>query len=122
MATRRVVVTGMGLKTPVGNTVAEAWDNIVSGRSGIGPITHYDTEKFKTKIAGEIRDFEITDYLPAKDARKMDPFIHYGMAAFIDAMRDSGLDLDAEAVPDSGLRSQPGLGRSGQVGVAPVGR
>ena len=115
MAARRVVVTGMGLKSPVGNSVDEAWDNIVSGRSGIGPITHYDTEKFKTKIAGEIKDFEITDYLSAKEARKMDPFIHYGMAAAIDAMRDSGLDLDAEDPDRIGVGVGAGIGGIGTI-------
>ena len=115
MTARRVVVTGLGLKSPVGNTVNEAWDNIVAGRSGIGPITHYDTEKFKTKIAGEVRDFEVTDYLEAKDARKMDPFIHYGMAASIDAMRDSGLDLNKVDPGRIGVGVGSGIGGIGTI-------
>lgn len=98
MQKRRVVVTGMGIVSPVGNSLVTAWHNIINGVSGIGPITHFDTSDFSAKIAGEIKDFEITDYLSVKDAKKMDPFIHYAMAAGIDAIEDSGLEVtDANA-------------------------
>ncbi len=92
MSKRRVVVTGLGIVSPVGNDVQTSWDNIVSGRSGIGPITSFDASQFPTRFGGEIRNFEITEYLKPKDARKMDPFIHYGMAASSRAMQDAGFD------------------------------
>src|SRR3546814_1890265 len=79
MAKRRVVITGMGIVSPVGNDLASAWDNIVNGRSGIGPITSFDASAFATRIAGEVRDFDPSVWMPAKDCKKMDPFIHYGV-------------------------------------------
>lgn len=95
MSKRRVVVTGLGIVSPVGNDLDSAWKAVVEGRSGIGPISHFDASAFGTRIAGEVRDFNPLDWVPAKDARKMDPFIHYGIAAATMALRDSGLDLDA---------------------------
>jgi 3-oxoacyl-[acyl-carrier-protein] synthase II len=95
---RRVVVTGMGIISPVGNSINSAWDSVCNGRSGIGPITAFDTTKFKTKIAGEIRDFDVEEYMPRKEARKSDTFIHYGMAASIQALRDAGLEDDDHGV------------------------
>ena len=74
MTKRRVVVTGLGIISPVGNTLKQAWDNIVNGVSGIAPITHFDTTDFATKIAGEIKDFDVTQFISSKDAKKMDPF------------------------------------------------
>src|SRR3569833_3017800 len=91
MSKRRVVVTGLGIVSPVGNDVATAWANITAGRSGIGPITHFDASTFPTRIAGEVRDFDPTQYVAAKDGKKMDPFIHYGFAASIQALADAGL-------------------------------
>jgi 3-oxoacyl-[acyl-carrier-protein] synthase II len=91
MSKRRVVVTGLGIVSPVGNDVATAWANITAGRSGIGPITHFDASTFPTRIAGEVRDFDPTQYVAAKDVKKMDPFIHYGIAASIQALADAGL-------------------------------
>ena len=91
MSKRRVVVTGLGIVSPVGNDVATAWANITAGKSGIGPITHFDASTFPTRIAGEIRDFDPTQYVAAKDVKKMDPFIHYGIAASIQALADAGL-------------------------------
>jgi len=81
---------------PVGNTVAQAWANIVAGKSGIGPITKFDASAFPTKIAGEVKDFDVTKYLAAKEVRRFDTFIHYGLAGAIDALKDSGIDLDKE--------------------------
>ena len=98
---RRVVVTGLGVISPVGNTVAEAWDNLLAGRSGITAVTRFDVSTFPTRIAGEVKGFNVADYLPAKDARRMDAFIHYGMAAGIQAVRDAGLGenpADAERI------------------------
>ena len=110
MTKRRVVVTGMGIISPVGNTLQQAWDNIVNGVSGIGPITHFDTTDFSTKIAGEIKNFEATDYISAKDAKKMDPFIHYAMAAGQDAMNDSGLEVTEENAERIGVYVGAGIG------------
>ena len=94
--TRRVVVTGLGIVSPVGNTVADAWDAIVHGRSGIGPVTGFDVSAFATRIAGEVRDFDVTRWVNPKDAKKMDVFVHYGIAASLMALEDSGLEI-AEA-------------------------
>lgn len=92
MSKRRVVVTGMGIISPVGNTVTEAWDAICNGRSGIGPITEFDASLMNTRIAGEIRDFDVTQIIPPKDAKKFDKFVHYGMAASVQALADAGID------------------------------
>ena len=91
MTRRRVVVTGLGLISPVGNTVAEGWANILAGRSGIANITKFDASNFACKFAGEVKGFNVEDYFPAKDGRHMDTFIHYGLAASIQAVRDAGL-------------------------------
>ncbi|ANN78798.1 beta-ketoacyl-ACP synthase II [Bordetella flabilis] len=95
---RRVVITGLGIVSPVGNDVLSAWDNIVNGRSGISRITRFDPSALTTHIAGEVRGFDVTQYVPAKEARQMDTFIHYGVAAGVQAWRDSGLEVtDANA-------------------------
>ncbi len=91
MSKRRVVITGLGIVSPVGNDVATAWKNIVEGVSGIGPVTHFDASTFPTRIAGEVRDFDPTQYIAPKEVKKMDPFIHYGIAASVQALADSGL-------------------------------
>lgn len=93
MSKRRVVVTGMGIVSPVGNDLASSWDAIINGRSGIGPITSFDTSGFSTRIAGEVRDFDVTRWISPKDAKKMEPFIHYGLAASFMALEDSGLEI-----------------------------
>ena len=91
MTRRRVVVTGLGLISPVGNTVADAWSNLVAGRSGIAPITRFDASALACRFAGEVKGFQIEDYIPAKEARHMDTFIHYGLAASAQAVADAGL-------------------------------
>ena len=91
MSSRRVVVTGLGLVSPVGNSVPAAWDSICNGRSGIGPITEFDVSQLATRIAGEIRDFDVTAYLAPKEARRFNPFVHYGLAAAHEAMSGAGL-------------------------------
>lgn len=88
---RRVVVTGLGLISPVGNSVTEGWQNVLAGRSGIANITKFDASAFSCHFAGEVKDFKVEDYFPAKDARHMDAFIHYGLAASVQAVRDAGL-------------------------------
>ena len=103
MARRRVVVTGLGIVAPVGIGLAQSWNNIVAGKSGIGRITRFDASAFSSQIAGEVKDFDVSRYLPAKEARRMDTFIHYGMAAGIDAIKDAGLETYAD-VPASDPR------------------
>jgi 3-oxoacyl-[acyl-carrier-protein] synthase II len=88
---RRVVVTGLGLISPVGNTVAEGWANVLAGRSGIDTITHFDASGFACTIAGEVKGFDVEQYMPAKEARHMDTFIHFGLAASFQAVQDAGL-------------------------------
>lgn len=98
MSKRRVVVTGLGILSPLGNDLASSWDGIVNGRSGIGPITQFDIAGYSTRIAGEIRGFDPAQWVPAKDIKKMDTFIHYGVAATLMALRDAGLEVtDANA-------------------------
>jgi len=91
MTRRRVVVTGLGLISPVGNTVQEGWANLLAGRSGIGAITRFDAANFACRFAGEVKGFNVEDYIPGKEARHMDTFIHYGLAAAMQAVRDAGL-------------------------------
>jgi 3-oxoacyl-[acyl-carrier-protein] synthase II len=91
MTRRRVVVTGLGLISPVGNTVQEGWSSLLAGRSGIGAITRFDASNFACRIAGEVKGFQVEDYIPGKEARHMDTFIHYGLAAAMQAVRDAGL-------------------------------
>ncbi len=91
MSRRRVVVTGLGLVSPVGNTVSEAWANILAGRSGIAAVTRFDASNLACRFAGEVKGFDVEQYMPAKEARHMDVFIHYGMAAGLQAVADAGL-------------------------------
>lgn len=91
MLQRRVVVTGMGIISPVGSTIASAWDAICNGRSGIRTIASFDVDHMKTRIAGEVIDFNVSDYLSVREARRMDHFVHYGIAAAADALKDAGL-------------------------------
>jgi 3-oxoacyl-[acyl-carrier-protein] synthase II len=114
MSRRRVVVTGLGLISPVGNTVAEGWANILAGRCGIGRITKFDASAFSCQIAGEVRDFNVEEYLPAKEARHMDTFIHYGLAASMQAVRDAGLptgdQLNEDVAERIGVMVGSGIG------------
>ena len=110
MSKRRVVVTGLGMISPVGNDVATAWKNIVAGKSGIGPVTHFDTSAFPTRIAGEIRDFDPAAFIPAKDVKKMDPFIHYGVAASVQALNDAGLSTHEHDAERIGVAVGAGIG------------
>ena len=110
MSKRRVVVTGMGLISPVGNDVATAWDHVLKGISGIGPVTHFDTSAYATRIAGQVRDFDPAQWMPVKDVKKMDPFIHYGVAAGSQALRDSGLEVTEANAPRIGVAVGAGIG------------
>jgi len=105
-----VVVTGLGVISPVGNTVAEAWENLTAGKSGIGRITRFDPSAFKAQIAGEVKGFDVTAYLSAKEARRMDTFIHFGMAAGIQALRDAGLETPQADAERIGVNIGSGIG------------
>ena len=107
---RRVVITGLGCVSPVGNTLAESWNAVVEGRSGIATITKFDATPFTTHFAGEVKGFRIEDYIPAKEARHMDTFIHYGMAAGMQAMQDSGLEVTPENATRIGVIVGSGIG------------
>ena len=110
MSRRRVVVTGLGIVSPVGNTVAEAWASIKAGRSGIARITRFDVSAFPSQNAGEVKDFDVAAYLSAKEARRYDTFIHYGLAAAIQAVRDSGLEITPENAERIGCVIGSGIG------------
>ena len=110
MARRRVVITGLGIVSPVGNSVSEAWDNIVNGRSSITEITRFDASKFPVRIAGEVRNFDVKDYLSPKDARRMDTFIHYGLAAGIQAVKDAGIESPGDDAERFGVNIGSGIG------------
>ncbi|MEE3320576.1 MAG: beta-ketoacyl-ACP synthase II [Pseudomonadota bacterium] len=110
MTLRRVVITGMGMLTPLGADVASTWEGIKAGKSGIRTIEHFDTEPFATRFAGLVPEFDISEYLSPKDARKMDIFIQYGLIAAIQAVRDSGLDMDKEDAERVGAAIGSGIG------------
>ncbi|HTY02464.1 MAG TPA: beta-ketoacyl-ACP synthase II [Rhodocyclaceae bacterium] len=110
MSRRRVVVTGLGLVSPVGNTVAETWQNILAGKSGIVQISRFDASAFKARIAGEVKGFDVGTYLSPKEARRMDIFVHYGMAAGIQAFRDAGLEITPENAERIGVNIGSGIG------------
>ena len=110
MSKRRVVVTGLGIVSPVGNTIKVAWDNILAGKSGIGPITCFDVSAFAVRFGGEVRDFDVSAYIPRKDARRMSEFIHYGIAAASDAIKDSGIEITDANASRAGVAIGSGIG------------
>jgi len=107
---RRVVVTGLGIVSPVGNTVPEAWDSVLAGRSGITRVTRFDPSRLSCQIAGEVKGFDVTQYISAKEARRMDIFIHYGMAAGVQAWKDSGNAITPESAERFGINFGSGIG------------
>jgi len=115
MTKRRVVVTGLGIISPVGNDVSTAWKNVVEGRSGIGPIEDFDASAFSTTFAGCIKDFDASAYMPAKDIRKVDPFIHYGIAAAEQAVKQSGISTEFYPGPRIGVAMGSGIGGLGTI-------
>ena len=115
MSKRRVVVTGLGMLSPVGNTVDSTWDAIVAGQSGISLIDHFDTSAYATRFAGLVKDFNSEDYISRKDARKMDAFIQYGIAAGIQAFKDSGIEVTEENAPRIGAAIGSGIGGLGLI-------
>jgi 3-oxoacyl-[acyl-carrier-protein] synthase II len=110
LSRRRVVVTGLGIISPVGNSVSESWSAILAGRSGIGPITRFDATAFSSRIAAEVKNFAVEKYLSGKEARRFDTFIHYGLAAGIDALKDSGIALETEDLTQVGVCIGSGIG------------
>ncbi len=109
-ARRRVVVTGMGVISPIGNTVADAWSNALAGKSGANQIEFFDVEDYSVKICASVKDFEVTDYMDRKEARRLDTFIQYGMAAGIDAISDSGLEAHPDDADRIGVAIGSGIG------------
>ena len=110
MELKRVVVTGLGALTPLGNSVPDFWQGLIAGKNGVGLITHFDTEEYKTKFACELKDFNVLDYFDVKDARKLDPCAHYAYAAGLEALRDSGIDMDSENRDRAGVIVASGIG------------
>jgi 3-oxoacyl-[acyl-carrier-protein] synthase II len=110
LSKRRVVITGLGIVSPVGIGVAQAWHSIVNGKSGITRITHFDPSLFACQIAGEVKDFDVTQYLPAKDARRMDRFIHFGLVAGMEAFKDSGIEVTEQNAERIGVNIGSGIG------------
>jgi len=110
LSRRRVVVTGLGIVCPIGNTVAEAWSSVLAAKSGIGRITHFDAGLLSSRIAGEVRNFDVAAYLPPKEARRMDRFIHLGIAAGVQALKDSGLEVTETNAPRIGVNIGSGIG------------
>ncbi len=115
MSRRRVVVTGLGMISPLGNTVAETWHGIVNGKSGIATIAHFDASAFTTHFSASVKNLVVEDYFPSKEARKMDPFIQYGMVAGIQAIRDSGLSVTEANASRIGVSIGSGIGGIGTI-------
>ena len=110
MSNRRVVVTGLGSITPLGNTVAETWKNLLAGVSGAAAVESFDTEGYSTRFSASVKGFDVTEYMSAKDARKMDTFIHFGIAAGIQALDDAGLATDQHNPERIGVAIGSGIG------------
>ncbi|MBQ8650026.1 MAG: beta-ketoacyl-[Flavobacteriales bacterium] len=110
MELKRVVVTGLGALTPLGNDVATTWDAMLNGVSGAGPITRFDASKFKTQFACELKGFDVSQYIDRKEARKMDPYAQYAMVVAEQAVKDSGLDLEKEDMSRIGVIWGSGIG------------
>jgi len=110
LSKRRVVVTGLGIISPVGTGISTAWQNIIAGQSGITKITRFDASALACQVAGEVKDFDVTQYLPAKDARRMDRFIHLGLVAGMEAFKDSGLEVTEQNAERIGVNIGSGIG------------
>ncbi len=110
MSKRRVVITGLGILSPLGNDLETSWAGIKAGRSGIGPITHFDASTFPTRIAGEVKGFDPAAFIAPKDIKKMDPFVHYGVATGLMAIRDAGLEIAGEDAERIGIAVGAGIG------------
>ncbi len=115
MSRRKVVVTGLGMVSPLGNTVESTWSNLIAGKSGIGPITSFDVKSYSTRFGGSIKDLDVDKYIPTKDSRKMDPFIQYGLIAGIQAIDDSGLQITDSNRHRIGAAIGSGIGGMGSI-------
>ena len=115
MSKRRVVVTGLGLVSPVGNTVESSWANILKGKSGAAPISHFDATGYSTQFSCSVKDLNIEEYMPAKDARKMDTFVQFGMIAGLQAVADSGIEVTEENATRIGVAIGAGIGGLGSI-------
>ncbi len=115
MSKRRVVITGLGIVSPVGSSIEKSWENILNGNSGVNTLTNLETEGQSVTFGGSVKDFDITDYLKPKDAKKMDTFIHYGMAAGIQAIEDSGIEITEENAERVGVAIGAGIGGLGTI-------
>ncbi len=115
MIGRRVAVTGLGMVSPVGHTVAETWENILAGKSGAAPIESFDVSAYSTQFSSSVKDFDVSPYLAPKDARKMDTFVQYGMAAGMQALDDSGFEITDQNAPRVGCAIGSGIGGIGQI-------
>src|SRR5256886_17301555 len=114
---RRVVVTGLGMITPLGSTVEKTWDGIVQGRSGIGPISRFDATGLETTIAGEVRDFDPLDYIDRKEIRRSDRFVHFAVASAGQALKSARLEITPELAPRIGVAFGSGIGGVGETGA-----
>lgn len=110
MSKRRIVVTGLGIVSPVGSRIEKAWENILAGRSGISRIDSFDASAFSVQISGAVRDFNPDEYIKPKDQKKMDPFIHYGIAAGVQAFKDSGMQITGSNAHRIGVAIGSGIG------------
>ena len=115
MSKRRVVVTGLGMVSPLGNSVAESWQQILEGRSGVAEINSFDTSAYATRIGASIKDFSVDEYMSAKEAKRFDPFIHYGIAAAEQALSDSGLAIQDDNAHRVGTAIGSGIGGIGLI-------
>ena len=112
---RRVVVTGLGMLSPLGNTPEATWENLLLGKSGISNIDHFDTSEYTTKFAGLVKNFDAQDYMQRKEAKKMDLFIQYGVAAGVQAIQDSGIEVTDDNAPRIGVAVGSGIGGLGLI-------
>ena len=110
MSRRRVVVTGMGMVSPLGNNVKDSWDNVIEGKSGVSTIEHFDVSQFSTRFAAQVKDFDASQYMSVKEARKMDVFIQYGIAAAVQAIEDAGLTPETVDYQRIGCAIGSGIG------------
>ena len=115
MSKRRVVITGLGVVSPLGNTVAETWSGLIEGKSGISTLEHFDTSGFSTRIGGSVKNFDVSEYISVKEARRMDIFMQYGIAASAQALSDSGLEVTDANLKRIGVAVGSGIGGLGTI-------
>ena len=119
MSGRRVVVTGLGIVSPVGNNLKDSWNNITAGTNGVAPITEYDASGFPVRIAATVKNFDASDVIPVKDQKKMDVFIHYGLVAAEEALLDSGIEINDDNADRIGVAIGSGIGGFPMIEASP---